>query len=234
MNQWLRLIVVMQIGLASLANAYVVEAQKMSDVLSHVTKRSWVVFDLDNTVMEPPQTLGSDQWFEHMVHELGSVKSALALWERVQSVTTMKPVERTTPALIRQLQRRGLTVFALTARPASLDAVTRKQLATMGVNFSKIVSIGPTTSKGQALVSELMNSSSTPEKVLFVDDKEKHVRTVEAALDAMGMKNVEFRYGAVDAKVHSFDAAVAQEQLEVFESEGILLSDEEARDRLGN
>src|SRR5688572_16340760 len=92
MKAWKRYFIGLAMVLTSLASARVVEINKMADITAHVTEQTWVVFDLDNTVMEPVQTLGSDQWFDHMVKTLGNLDKAVEVWSRVQSETLMQPV----------------------------------------------------------------------------------------------------------------------------------------------
>jgi FMN phosphatase YigB (HAD superfamily) len=229
MKQITHYLVLVTIFISTLASARIIETNAMEEILPHITKKTWVVFDLDNTVMEPTQTLGSDQWFDYLVKQTGSVEQAIELWESVQAHTRMQPVEEGTPILIQRLQARGYKVFALTARPQSLNSVTVKQLASLGVRFSKIVSIGPTSNKGDTLLNELSQAEVLPPRVVFVDDKQKHVKNVEEALDTAGIDNIEFRYGAADPKVRAFNAKIAAIQLRHFQNTGIIISDSQAR-----
>ena len=53
----------------SLAFADVREAPTMADALSDVDADSLVIFDLDNTVMMPPQSLGGEEWYDYFVEK---------------------------------------------------------------------------------------------------------------------------------------------------------------------
>lgn len=221
--------------LSSLARAEVHQASRMQEVLSYLDQtppeRTWIVFDLDNTVIAPAQTLGSDQWFDYMVEKLGRVDAAIDAWSQVQRKTRVKPVESYTPELIRSLQSSGFRVFALTARPDSLAETTRSQLQSIGVSFGKVIAIGPGQSKGAALVSEV-RASGAPGMIVFVDDKEKHARSVDEALSALPVAHHELRYGAADPEVKAFSPRIAEVEWSVFQASGVLVSDREAEERL--
>ena len=191
--------------------------------------------DLDNTVMMPPQTLGTDQWFDHLVQanlaqgydSALAVTEAVRTWISVQKVTRMLPVERTTPSLIHQLQAEGYLVSALTARPPELHDVTVRQLASIGVRFQQVLSIGPTQSKGDAMKTFLATATSRISRVIFIDDKQKHVDTVNSSLNSLGgaILHTEYRYGATDNKVRAYNANVAECEWKIFEQTQTLVSD---------
>ena len=46
----------------STAHAQVVEVATMQETLYAITAKTLVIYDLDNTLIRPSQTLGSDQW----------------------------------------------------------------------------------------------------------------------------------------------------------------------------
>lgn len=236
---------------AATASANVTEIKSMREILPFVDSQTLLVFDLDNTVMEPLQTLGSDQWFKYLLSQGQTLSEALSVWEEVQKVTAMRPVETITPEIIADEQNLGVQVMALTARPADLAETTENQLMSIGVSFQKespnshgwtgtgenaatyihgIEYIGPSLSKGDALMSFLNSNGLHPSRVVFVDDTSKHDETVNVALDHAKIENYEFRYGADDAKVAAFDAQIAAIELEVFKnSGGLLISDSQAR-----
>jgi len=238
------------------ANAEIVEINKMSAVLPYVSGKTLVVFDLDNTIIEPKQTLGSDQWFGYLVDKYGkagetpdrATDHAIEDWSEVQHASAMVPVESSTPRFVERLQRRSdVDVMALTARPYEMRYRTRIQLRSVGVDFEKdapiakgmdlpadlnfhrgIVSIGPKQSKGEAITKILATISQEYDRVLFVDDKAKHTKSVDEALAQSGVEHFSFRYGAADPKVKGFDAEIAETQFVFFQKTGVILSDREA------
>jgi hypothetical protein len=243
--------------IASNGLAEIVEIDRMKQILPHITKSTLVVFDLDNTIMETPQTLGSDQWFGYMersyeaqgIEKPQSTNQAIDIWMEVQHSSRMQPVEASTPALVQNLQRTaGIKLIALTARPFELRYRTRLQLRKLGISFETpeshniaaklppelhfdrgILSIGPTQNKGEVLKSFIISNGEIFDRVLFVDDKAKHVHNVESALADLPVENINFRYGAADPKVKSFNAYIADRQLEIFQRTGRLINDQSAQ-----
>jgi hypothetical protein len=221
------------------AAAEIRESTSVAPVDALATPGTLVVFDIDNTLIEPTVTLGSDQWFYWYVAELEaggrSSREAIDLandvWNRVQPAIAVRPVEAMTPQLIRGIQARGLRVVALTARSHDAAAVTETQLTSAGYSLSTsafgpgrrvigddptmvyddgVLYVGEHASKGDALLRLLAGEGLSPERVVFVDDK---------------IPVIAIRYGAADARVAAFDPAVAAVQFRLWSS---VLSDEEA------
>lgn len=247
------------LAVSRLAVAELRESPAMALVEQLASDDTLVVFDLDNTLIEPVQTLGSDQWYYHLVAQLQAQgrdetqahAEANAIWNRVQLATAVRPVEADTPDRVARLQARGLRVMALTARTQDVSSLTARQLESVGYTLAKsafgrdelvldadageiyregVLYVGEHASKGQALLAFLAKVGVTPARVVFVDDKEKHARSVDATLTAAGIPVVAIRYGAADARVRAFDPAVADLQYKAWSR---LLSDEEARELLG-
>jgi len=242
----------MQISLPALAE--IRETMSMAEALGTVDEQTLLIVDLDNTVIKPTQTLGTDQWFDHLVKQYvaagdavdDAINKAIALWTEVQKATAVVAVEDVTPALIKDAQTRGITVMALTARPLDLIAATAKQLKSVGVDFTQkpilghdleiraedtaklaggILFVGPKNNKGKVLIQFLQEIELTPKRIVFVDDKPKHVRNVEESLKSLPTTYLGFRYGAADKEVASFDAGIADVQLRFF---GRILDDRAA------
>jgi len=230
------------IFLAVTAQAQVRETQTMREVAQEVGPGTLVVFDIDNTLLESAQTLGSDQWFDAHIEELTEKYSdkekafneTSNLWIRLQQVTNMQPVEAITPSLVRNLQNRGIVVMALTARPWEVASVTNEHLNRAGIDLTRtspkaevehytngIVFAGR-AKKGDVLKSFLAEVGLSPRKIVFVDDKAKHTVTVDASLSTLDVPHIEFRYGAADPKVYGYDKELAAIQLQHF---GGILSD---------
>jgi hypothetical protein len=218
------------------AGATIVQIQEMKSIGRYLAPgRTLIVFDFDNTIIEAAQTLGSDQWFDKVVEgnlargmdKEQATQRAIAVWTQVQRRTQVRAVESVTPAIIRQLQSQGYPVLGLTARPEAVRDVTTRQLASVGVRLRDMLLVGPSTTKGEALRNYLQRSSGRYSRVLFVDDKQKHVDTVNAALNLFGpsLQHFEFRYGAADARVRGFDARVAACQWTRFSQTGVIPSD---------
>lgn len=132
--------------IAAPAAAEVREIKQITEVEPAIDDQTLVVFDIDNTLLEPLTTLGSDQWFDYLVDQGKKVRrqsedkaiaDAVVVWNRVQEDVQVRPVETETPALIKRLQARGVRIVALTARASGAAAVTERQLRSIGVDLSK-------------------------------------------------------------------------------------------------
>lgn len=125
--------------------AHIVEEKSINKALGSVDNETLVVFDLDSTVLEPAQTLGSDPWFyisldDFVAKGMDKKEAAefmLRKWVPLQRATEVKPVEKNTAEAIASLQKSGIKVVALTARSYDLAELTVKQLASIGVDFTK-------------------------------------------------------------------------------------------------
>jgi phosphoserine phosphatase len=243
--------------LTSTAWAEIREIRSMKEILPSIDRETLVVFDLDNTIMEAAQTLGSDQWFDYLVKKFqqegmaagDAVEKAAGMWARVHTVAKVQPVEALTPDLIRKLQANGVTVMGLTARSQGLVERTRTELAGIGVDLDRTPLLGTEHAvllggkviydrgivfasggkKGPILTAIFAEQGLAPHKVVFVDDKAHHTQTVDAALTAASIPNVEFRYGAADPHVQAFDVKLADFEWSFFEKTGRVLNDAEAR-----
>ncbi len=242
--------------LATAASAASYEIKQMKEILNYVDRDTLVVFDIDNTIAESAQTIGSVQWQENEVEKAKAaglpahqaLERSLRKFIAVNYVGEMRPVESTTPALIHHLQKRSAGVMALTARPVELLARTRYLLGKMGIDLSLarpingnyqtlvkeqaiyskgILAVGATNDKGEMLKWLIQQNGFVGfKKVVFVDDKAKYTASISTALDQLGVANDVFRYGSADQRVKSFDPALANEQTEYFEVTGKIRSDE--------
>src|SRR5579872_2364098 len=91
----------------------IVKSQSIRDVLNLTTFGTWVVLDLDNTVIESLFELGSDQWFSKLIayacekkseNTPSAVEQVIELYTAVQHHLRMKAVEPEVAKLIRALQ----------------------------------------------------------------------------------------------------------------------------------
>jgi len=242
--------------------ADVVEIRSMTEAPFHVLGASDVaVFDLDNTIIEPLQSLGSDQWGSYQgkrFREMGfpdarATEASVAMFAEVQVKSSVRLVEPDTARIIRELQDRGVTVLGLTARPLVIVDRTLAQLASVGVNLDRrpvasgdffvdvyrtarfkggVLFVGE-NNKGEMLKAIYSQlGRDLPPVVKFFDDKRYHVENMDAALSGTGVRHTSYRYGAADPRVKSFDPVLGDYQWGVFKATGQILSDEEARDRL--
>ncbi len=222
------------------------EIQSLKEVLPYVTPETFLIFDLDNTLMEPTQSFGSDQWFEAKVaqkrkqgmSEEEAVPEILKTWVRIQKVTLVRPVEEITALVFAQARSHAKMVMALTARPVDLAETTGAQLKGMGIDFSTsapvptpmemnvqngrstyrrgIFFLGENKNKGIGLLRFLEETKLQPKRIVFVDDKERHVKALEASLKDSKIAYEGLRYAGADAHVKAFRMDVAEEEAKRF------------------
>ena len=241
---------------SSFASARVVEIKSMAEVVPHINSRTFLVFDLDNTVLEPVQMLGSDQNFSFWVEQglkrgLTNEQAkdrAIQLASFVQPYSNVRSVKGRTPRFIATIQRTGLPVIALTARPGNWARGTLSQVASLNIDFrvaapklqnnrlkngdflNGVYFLAKGSDKGQALIEFMKEAGLNPERILFIDDKAHNVEAVERALEKTPLEHISFRYGAADPRVAAFNPVIAEIQWREYLKTGRFLSDEEAAD----
>jgi hypothetical protein len=246
----LALIVIAFLTNLSISAAEVRELPTMAQAVATADRHTLVIFDLDNTVLEAKQMLGSDQFFGYLMElakKRGLDENAAKEWSLskagyVQPRTGVQAVEAITPALIQSLQKRGIFVMALTARPAGWADSTLKQVASLGVDFRatapRLISapmesaghfvngvffLTKKSNKGAAMLEILKQTSTSVNRVLFIDDKTSNIESVEKALAQTSIAHLSIRYSAADAKVANFRADIAQcEWQEYFAGHGFI------------
>lgn len=239
--------------LATPLHAEIIETQNITELRSHITQDTLVIFDIDNTIMAPVQQLGSDQWFHHRMdthratgkNKRDSLELALAEWMSVQNVTKMRLVEPECEQLIHSLQEEGYTVMGLTTRGLGLSTRTVYQLQSLnvtlaatapvdhdiffengqGVLFRQGILFTAGSHKGKALDKFLQTTGIQPKRIVFINDKEDHLTPVDQFCQHAGIPFTGLRYGYLDEWVAGFRKDITAVQFVHF---GHILSDEEA------
>lgn len=243
--------------LSATLSAEIVEIKHMDELNRYLDGNTLIVFDIDNTLIEPVQTLGSDQWFEHRVKELVEQGSTLddALtetryeWNSIQGVTQVSAVEEQTAPLVKRLQQEGYAVMGLTTRSMGISLLTKHQLRQVGIDlrttapthgevymhngrgtiFTDGVLFTSATNKGMAFEKFIRALNLAPKRVIFVNDKRSHLEELEFCCNKHKIPYIGLRYGYLDEKVAQFSGELAQQQRQHF---GRILSDEAARKAL--
>jgi len=243
----------------SYIDAEIIETAHFNEIENYIPNKDiLVILDIDNTLIEPVQELGTDQWFYHRLQEyiakgLNSAEAldiTLAEWHAIQSITKMQLVEKQIDETVAHMQKNGYTIMGLTTRGLSLSTRTVEQLHSVGVNLTKTA---PTqeeiffknglhyvlfrggalftaaTHKGKALFTFLDAIDYKPKSVVFINDKATHLREVEVACIEKGIPFIGLRYGYTDERVKNFRKDIADIQFEHF---GHILSDKSAENIL--
>lgn len=165
-----------------------------------------------------------------------ALEVTVPLYLFIQQLIDLVPVESETIELIKTLQRNNIKVIALTARSCPLIERTVEQLAKINIDFSPanrfasediIVGLDSAWAysdgiifcsnytKGVVLLEFLntLEDADIPDTIIFIDDKEHHVCSVDTLLTKAGITSLCIHYTFMDEAVKKFDPAVAHEQL---------------------
>lgn len=231
----------------------IVETANFHEILNHIRPNTLVLLDIDDTLMIPEQTLGSDVWFMYQLKNYQQKYSSeqaldktLAEWEAIRHLTKMKIVEEGTQEIVKKMQDQQVTVMCLTTQGLALATRTVNQLLALGIDpivtapskedhyfinghgvlYRHGVLFTSGTPKGPALAKLLDILDITPEHVVFINDKQTHLRDVEVTLDCRQIPFTGLRYTYSDARVNQFNPEIAKIQWE-HSTFGKILSDEE-------
>jgi len=218
-----------------------IEIKYFAEIYDYLASDTLIILDVDNTLMEPVQEFGNDQWFRWRLRQLESngvasneaLSQALSEWHAIQAVTKSRPVELTTPALVGQLQSSDWTVIALTTRGLAVASRTLEQLESIGFCFKKSspqqhsllfqnetqdilfrhgVLFTNGTHKGTSFLTLLDLMDYHPKRVLFVNDKASHIKELEVACYENSIEFIGLRYGHLDERVNNFRSELAEIQ----------------------
>jgi Protein of unknown function (DUF2608) len=214
---------------------------------------TWVIFDIDNTLIKSASMIGSPQWSDYVKglataagkkkHEAEVIQHASFRYAQLN--LRVETTEAAAPPMIIGLQKRLITSFALTARDQASAAVTTAQLRAAGYNFTGSQPTGSPearlysgvlfasgVSKGGLLKKLMTKNQSKPTHVIFFDDRHENLESVGNELSRIGVKFTGFRYGAVDKDVENFRSDIANVQWVELKRTGQSLSNTETLQRI--
>lgn len=126
----------------------IIETEHLSEILlylEHLPKdKVLVACDIDNTLTDGIQTLGSCAWSQHLIADLKSKgippKQAEqiehSLWVAVQPHVKVRTIDFQTPLIIQEIQKCGVPIVGLTARSPEEAPCTFAQLKSVDIDFS--------------------------------------------------------------------------------------------------
>ncbi len=248
---------------STLSWARIIETKNVAAILSEIDADTLVFFDIDQTTITPTTALGSRAWWEHFQNK---VMAADIIKEQIfpHIIPWINQVARNTPqqlvepeiaALIRSLQERGITVWALTGRhkvapwDPHYGEATREQLFSFGIDFER--STPPTgvqfdearlpvsyaygilftdgKQKGPVLKDFLQALDHRPTKVVMIDDLISFLNSIEESMSREGIPFVGFHYTRLAHLDDQFDPLVANIQMHSLLSKGHMPADSEAQ-----
>ncbi|MBS0625090.1 MAG: DUF2608 domain-containing protein [Verrucomicrobia bacterium] len=229
----------------------ILETAHFKDLSQHASSSTLIVLDIDDTLLVPTQTLGTDVWFLYQLDKNSSapdpLDKTLAQWEAIRHLTEMKIVEEGSDKIVSELQSKSIRVMGLTTQGIALATRTVKQLLSHNIDLSKtapnkedhyflnghgvlyrngILFTGGSP-KGPALAKLLDRLGYRPEKIVFINDKKSHLLDVAKTMETIGIPFTGLRYSYSDARVASFRPEIAEIQFH-HSNFSKILTDEEA------
>lgn len=233
----------------------IVECEHFKEIYDHIDHETVIVLDIDDTLLVPSQMLGCDEWFmSRLAHHKASLPSkqaleaALAEWEGLRHLTHMILVEPNTSKIIADLQSQNYCVMGLTTQGLALATRTSLQLQEHGINLSLTAPTqedhyfsinhhgvlfrnGILFTSGQSKAGSFealcQASKLAPKKIVFINDKETHLKDLEEYALKHGAAFTGLRYGYSDFRKKAYSDVVANYQFQNSSFEHIM-SDEDA------
>lgn len=234
----------------------IIETENFTKINNYINLETLVILDIDDTLLIPVQTLGTDVWFVHRLkHHLKSTEDyslaldeALAEWEAVRHLTNVKLVEESTADVIKKMQNDHIIVMGLTTQGLALTTRTLMQLKSLNIDLSKTapsqedhyfingqhgvlyrqgILFTSGTSKGEALIKFLDIIDYRVKHIVFINDKKIHLQDVERSLITKGMNFTGLRYSYSDQRVANFHQEIADIQW-TYSTFDHMISDQEA------
>jgi FMN phosphatase YigB (HAD superfamily) len=216
-------------------HAEIIQTNSLEDVLRAVDETAWVVFDIDNTLLESAVQAGRAEWFDHEVKQLMLTKGIdrhtadlclFPAWVSFMEICPMQTPEPKTAGWVKEIQEKSSASLALTARHPPLAKLTLRQLGQFGIDFSHhappevsldtehpshteegIVFASIKNSKAALFRQFIEKSDKKPGKILFIDDALHHLEQMEMELQKLGIAFTGFHYTKSFERPFDFELA---------------------------
>jgi Protein of unknown function (DUF2608) len=215
------------------AQARIIQTNQIEEVLCHVDAKTWVFFDIDETLLISEVLFGRSDYYIHQLNALK--KSGLeeeraheicrSHWRAIQKHYPVRPMEAAMKEVVSTVQKTAAFTMALTARGPHAKEITHDQLRSLEMDFrasspEKIAIELPFQNsyengiwfiernpKGKSILKWLEALKSHPEKIVFVDDRLHHLENMEESLSHLQVEYTGIHY----ARVHEtpFDPQLA-------------------------
>lgn len=159
----------------------------------------------------------------------------IPLWHEILVVTDVELFDPDAEAIVRYLQDNGIKTMALTNRYTEMAYSTHRNLRSVGIDFAKnppfpedcpidkadspskyiegIIFNGLINIKGNTLAAFLKQIGYTPKKIIYIEDKAKHLAQVEQSIAALGIPFIGVHFGALELQRESYRADLAEIQV---------------------
>ena len=198
------------------------EIYHIRDILNLIHYDTWVIWDLDNTIIQARHELGSEMWFTVLMaetirrfnHDAVFVRMALELYNYVQHLTHTEPAELNVVKIINRLHEIGIPQMIVTSRSELLKHTTLRQLHENGIHFHpSMILFCDGQNKGHHLEQFLIRTKHVPSHFIMIDDKASHLVHMQELAEKYQITFQGFAYRHLDKKVKAFDMNKANHQL---------------------
>lgn len=212
--------VILFVSFFALLHAEIIETNRMEEMLPYIDENTWILFDIDDTLLESELQAGRTKWFYNEFQKLLSegfdkktvIRQIDEEFLKIVDLCPIRTPEKEIPFLLHQIKQSGSAVMALTARGPNLCHATLKQLDRLGIDLSshapktllpepcnaahyeKGILFAIDQRKGPALRIFLERSDQRPGKIVFIDDQKRHLTEVEKELSDLGISFIGFHY----------------------------------------
>jgi Protein of unknown function (DUF2608) len=186
----------------------------------------WLILDIDGTIVTEAQMAGRDVWYYQKVQQVMkdekiSFDDAVAKYKPIErsikTMSRMQLTEKCIPAMIKDLQKRGVYVFAVTGRTPKLADATIAQLSQYDIHldslmppsllqhidwsdFSKNIEyksgvfFADGANKGDVITRLFQTVAVKPKTVSFFDDWDQPLNQVSLALEVLKVNAHIYKY----------------------------------------
>lgn len=233
-----------------------VSIKTLQPSLDQLESGDWLIVDIDDTVIAPSAMMFRTQ-SPHckLIDKLKTLPDSditVSIWRLNRKVML---VEKEWPAIINALQKRGVIVIALTqmhtgsfGKIPSMERWRTQELKALGITFSafaindvEILIAGekPATlyqgilftgshTKVATFVS-FINKYGKPSKLVFIDDRIEHVKSLEKLCTEMNILFEGYHYQAVNHLPYNSEKDFGTIQTKNLQNDSIWLEDEDAQ-----
>ena len=216
----------------------ILESNKLEDVYKHLKKNTLVLFDIDNTIANIQGNI--EPWVHHKAEQLSrnglnkeeAFHFTLCMFFILTDFAKFLPIGNA-PDIIQDLQKKSIPVLALTKRSMPFSKMTIKKLRKIGIDFSKqtlyqkninlpatymggfshgIIFTG-SNKKGEILSLFLKKTNLVPSKIIFLDDRRKHLQSVANMCKEKNIPFVGIRISLMDSMKKNFNLTKAEKEM---------------------
>ncbi len=234
----------------SLLEAKILQTNRIDDILSHINASTWVLFNLDDTLLEGENQLGRAEWYDHETKKLmqrgksreDAQKYFYPRWILSQTICPVRLIEPHTRLIVAKAQAMAKRVLGLTARHPPIAPLTVEQLHRFGIDLTETAPVFPSgfdfkttlyrngiwfvtdfQSKGKVFARLLDAIEVRPKRIVFIDDGRHHLEEMEKVLSERKIEFIGIHYKR--ARERPYDSQIADLQ---YRSLPDILSDAEA------